>query len=179
MRAVGMTRAYSENPPSALKTDAARCRARYRQNNVSHDVRAAECASRAISVNIVKGGRHCNGGGDLLKRSLESSSMAMEAIRKMVMKALADGFRGLCYLAFVLLAGSFVIIGVLSVGNLCSRIDEGGVVCKNASVDPHRSSCNGYRSVERIHNRSARVRNCRTDLSCPKESSWLTLRSTT
>ncbi|WOJ90967.1 hypothetical protein RZS28_06690 [Methylocapsa polymorpha] len=48
----------------------------------------------------------------------------------MIAKLVGQGFRALCYAALAALAGSFAIIAVFSAGNLCSRIDEGQVVCE-------------------------------------------------
>lgn len=52
----------------------------------------------------------------------------------MIARALAQGYKGLSYAALATLAGSFAIIGVLSISNLCSRIDEGQVVCETLAL---------------------------------------------
>lgn len=41
----------------------------------------------------------------------------------------AAAFRGLSYFALAALLGSFAVMAILSVSGLCSRIDEGQVVC--------------------------------------------------
>ena len=52
----------------------------------------------------------------------------------MIGRKVAAGFRGLSYFALAALVGSFAILAILSVSGLCSRIDEGQVVCANGAL---------------------------------------------
>jgi hypothetical protein len=47
-----------------------------------------------------------------------------------IARALAQGYKGLSYAALAAFAGSFAIIGILSAADLCSRVDQGRVVCE-------------------------------------------------
>lgn len=52
----------------------------------------------------------------------------------MIGRWLGRGFRILCYAALAAFAGSYAIIVALSASNLCSRIDEGQILCETPAA---------------------------------------------
>ncbi|WP_026607841.1 hypothetical protein [Methylocapsa acidiphila] len=53
----------------------------------------------------------------------------------MIAKALAQGFKILCYVALAVLAGSLAMVIILESSGLCSAINEGFATCKTPALE--------------------------------------------